>query len=170
MDVDLEDLMEVSKHSQASLSGMVCDLIREDRGFSLIDSDSSNGIPSPVRESETFKELVDFKSETGNSSRLLSKNIKKIKFSGEKQSTPPWKKAKKKEVDKEESEEDAGDFSHSHLDQFIFNDRSSGSHFIKPEDVKTDQSFSTVMNLTEQQILANIELSPRTIAREEGEP
>lgn len=120
---------------------MVCDLIREDRGFSLIDSDSSNGIPSPVWESETFKELVDFKSETGNSSRLLSKNIKKIKFSGEKHNTPPKKKKKKKDEakePKEESEEDPGDFSHSHLDNFIFNEQSSGSHFIAPEDVKTD--------------------------------
>jgi len=43
-------------------------------------SASSGGIPSPVRESETFKKILDFKEDEMENS-VNSRKIKKIEFS-----------------------------------------------------------------------------------------
>jgi len=83
-EVSLTDLLNVSKNETKnnSLTLNICNLIRKDRGFSLVNSDASGEIPSPVGESETFKELIDFKNSSANSS-LRSGKIKKIEFSDE---------------------------------------------------------------------------------------
>jgi hypothetical protein len=74
--------MNISKTDSKnnSLSDWICDLIRADRGYSLVMSGTSGGIPSPVWESDTFKKILDFKDDELENS-VNSWRIKKIEFS-----------------------------------------------------------------------------------------
>ena len=84
--VTLDDLLNVSKNGSKnnSLSLQVCGLIREDRGFSLVNSQASGEVPSPVGESQTFKDILDFRNESQESA-IKSGKIKKIEFSDDQQ-------------------------------------------------------------------------------------
>lgn len=98
-------------------------MIRADRGYSLINSSSSGGIPSPVWESGTFKKILDFRDDELESSNY-SRKIKKIEFSDDQQKqkkrTPNWKKRDSKWA--EESKEEDMNISHSSIDKFVFGD------------------------------------------------
>jgi hypothetical protein len=114
--VDEEMELSVDKDaSYQSLSDKIRELIRHDRGFSLVNSSNSGGIPSPIRESDSFKKLIDFKDNTGTS-EFNSRKVKKIEFSD------TMTKENKHKTKKKENEKGEVNFTHSSMDRMIFND------------------------------------------------
>ena len=49
------DMSKDFNMSYQSLSDKIREMIRHDRGYSIVNSSDSGGIPSPIRESESFK-------------------------------------------------------------------------------------------------------------------
>lgn len=159
-DVSLNDIMNISKaHSKNnSLSAQICDLIWADWGYSLVFDGSSGGIPSPVRESETFKKLFEYKDDELGSS-FNSRKIKKIEFSDD-SLTKKWtpKSSKKSKVHKKSAPsepEDNGEFTHTSIDRMVFGSDDplkasiATSRRRRPEiEVVSDKSFDSVSNLT----------------------
>lgn len=93
-------------------------MIRADRGYSLILSGSSGGIPSPIRESKDFKKLLDFKEDEAGSS-FNSWKIKKIEFSDDQnkhKKTPKNKKKKNKSSSHLDEQEEDCSIDHTLVD------------------------------------------------------
>lgn len=101
--------------SYQSLSDKIRQLIRHDRGFSLVDSSNSGGIPSPIRESESFKKLIDFKDNTVTSN-FNSRKVKKIEFSD------TMTKENKHKTKKKDNEKGEANFTNTSMDRMIFDD------------------------------------------------
>lgn len=122
-------------------------MIRHDRGFSIINSSESDGIPSPIRENDSFKKLFDFK-DSEPTSKLNSRKVK-IEFSD---TMTKGKSKKKEEVDKSKH----ADFTYSSIDQMIFaansqndldahgHDNGSIAETVKHSDSKAQLSHSKV--------------------------
>lgn len=100
--------------SYQSLSDKIREMIRHDRGFSLMNSSNSGGIPSPIRESESFKKLIEFK-DNSEVSNFNSGKVKKIEFSDTMNKENDKKNKKKSEKVKGEI-----NFTHSSIDRMIF--------------------------------------------------
>lgn len=103
--------------SYQSLSERIREMIRHDRGFSIVNSSDSGGIPSPIRESDSFKKLIEFK-ESEATSEFNSRKVKKIEFS-DTMTKEHNQKGKNKKNDKEKGEIN---FTHSSIDKMIFED------------------------------------------------
>lgn len=118
-DVSYNDIKSMSdaNSSVQSLSDKIREMIRHDRGLSLIYSTDSGGIPSPIRESESFKKLFEYK-ESEATSEFNSRKVKKIEFSDTMTKGKNTKKEKKGEVDKEKH----ANFTYSSIDRMIFED------------------------------------------------
>ncbi|CAI2369547.1 unnamed protein product [Moneuplotes crassus] len=112
-----EDTINLSVEAGASyqsLSDKIREMIRHDRGFSILNSTNSNGIPSPIRESESFKKLIEYKENTENSD-FNSGKVKKIEFSDTMNKDNDKKKNKKNDKIKGEA-----NFTHSSIDRMVF--------------------------------------------------
>lgn len=118
--------MNVSQnHSKNnSLTEWVAALIWADRGFSIVNSISSGGIPSPIHESKDFQKMIEMDNENG--STFNSWKIKKIEFSDENISKHKKKKDRKNNGDRVKTEEelleeeDNKEFTYSTLERLIF--------------------------------------------------
>ena len=88
-----------TQKDEHGLTSRIRDLIRADRGYSLIDSQTSDGVPSPVRENDSFKKLFDFKDTN------ISQNCRRIEFS-DSHTKSKRKNKKKKEEQKDLSQAD----------------------------------------------------------------
>lgn len=110
-------MLAISKagSSYKSLGDDIRNMIREDRGYSIAASSNSGGIPSPIRESDTFKKMYEFK-DTDKSSTFDQNKIKKIEFS-DSMSKEGAKKSQKKpnEIKKKDCP-----FSYSSVDKIVF--------------------------------------------------
>jgi len=106
-----------SKASYQSLTEKIRELIRHDRGFSIVNSTDSGGIPSPIQETDSFKKLIEFK-ETDGTSEFNSRKVKKIEFS-DTMSKENANKGKGKKAEKEKGEIN---FTHSSIDRMIFDE------------------------------------------------
>lgn len=92
-------------------------------------TNSSGGIPSPIRESKDFKKLLDYKEDEGGSS-FNSWKIKKIEFSDDQnrqKRTPKNRKKKERVVSSIDDKEDTISINHSSIDRLVFG---SGQNFI----------------------------------------
>jgi hypothetical protein len=106
-----------SKASYQSLTEKIRQMIRHDRGLSIVNSTDSGGIPSPIQESESFKKLIEFK-ESEATSEFNSRKVKKIEFSDTMSKENVHKsKSKKKNTEKGEAH-----FTHSSIDRMVFNE------------------------------------------------
>lgn len=146
-DVSYSDIKNMSdaNSSYQSLSDKIREMIRHDRGFSIVNSTDSGGIPSPIRESESFKKLFEYK-DSEASSEFNSRKVKKIEFSD----TMTKGKNQKKE---EQAKEKCKDFTYSSIENIFneneiagdidvaINDQGNGSI---AETVKRDDSKSNI--------------------------
>lgn len=103
--------------SYQSLTERIREMIRHDRGYSIVNMSDSGGIPSPIRESDSFKKLIEFK-ESEATSEFNSRKVKKIEFS-DTMTKENAHKGKSKKNDKEKGEMH---FTHSSIDKMIFSD------------------------------------------------
>lgn len=106
-----------SEASYQSLSEKIRGMIRHDRGFSIVNSSDSGGIPSPIRESESFKKLFEYK-ESEATSEFNSRKVKKIEFSD----TMTKENGHKTKSKKNEKDKGNANFTHSSIDKMVFDD------------------------------------------------
>ena len=111
------DLSKDFNMSYQSLSDKIREMIRHDRGYSIVNSSDSGGIPSPIRESESFKKLFEYKESEANSD-FNSRKVKKIEFSDTMTKENGPKKSKKAN----EKLKGEVNFTHSSIDRLIFSE------------------------------------------------
>ena len=139
-----EDEINLSVDQDASfqsLTDKIRVMIRHDRGFSLVNSSNSGGIPSPIRESESFKKLIEFK-ESSDHSDLNSGKVKKIEFSDTMTRDNGQKKNKKVEKVKGDAH-----FTHSSIDRMVFQETDEFDHNINAGIRNTGDSISETVKI-----------------------